>query len=83
MNSIKLNIPQLDAEGFRQLVKANKNLQLERASTGEVIIIPLRSPLTGNQNSAIATQLASWIEKSGLGIGFDSSTGFNITNVAV
>ncbi|MEM6404004.1 MAG: Uma2 family endonuclease [Cyanobacteria bacterium P01_D01_bin.116] len=83
MNSIKLNIPELDAEGFRQLVKANENLQLERASTGEVIIIPLRSPLTGNQNSAIATQLASWIEKSGLGIGFDSSTRFNLPNGAV
>ena len=33
MNSIALNIPELDAEGFKQLCLANENLQLERAST--------------------------------------------------
>lgn len=76
MNTIALNFPQLHTEGFKQLVKANENLQLERASTGEVIIMPLRYPLTSSQNSAIAGQLGIWIEKTGLGNGFDSSTGF-------
>ncbi len=52
MNSIALNIPKLDAEGFKQLCLANENLQLERASTGEVIIMPLRYPFTSSQNSA-------------------------------
>jgi len=42
MNSIALNIPLLDAEGFKKLVKANENLQFELASTGEVIIMLLR-----------------------------------------
>lgn len=83
MNSIALNIPKLDAEGFKQLCLANKDLQLERASTGEVIIMPLRYPLTGSQNSAIIAQLAIWIEKTGLGIGFDSSTGFTLPSGAV
>lgn len=83
MNTIALNIPKLDAEGFKQLCSANENLQLERASTGEVIIIPLRYPLTGSKNSAIIAQLAIWIEKTGLGIGFDSSTAFTLPNGAV
>ncbi len=83
MNSIALNIPKLDAEGFKQLCLANENLQLERASTGEVIIMPLRYPFTSSQNSAIIAQLAIWIEKTGLGIGLDSSTGFTLANGAV
>ncbi len=83
MNTIALNFPQLHTEGFKQLVKANENLQLERASTGEVIIMPLRYPLTSSQNSAIAGQLGIWIEKTGLGNGFDSSTGFTLPNGAV
>lgn len=83
MNSIALNIPELDAEGFKQLCLANKNLRLERASTGEVIIMLLRYPFTSSQNSAITGQLGVWIEKTGLGIGFDSSTGFTLPNGAV
>ncbi len=82
MNTIALNIPQLDAKGFKQLVKANENLQLERLSTGEVIIIPLKYPLTG-ENSTIIMTLTNWIVNSGLGIGFDSSTRFNLPNGAV
>ena len=83
MNSIALNIPKLDAEGFKQLCLANEDLQLERASTGEVTIMPLRYPFTSSQNSAITGQLEVWIEKTGLGIGFDSSTGFTLPNDAV
>ena len=50
MNSIALNIPKLDAEGFKQLCLANEDLQLERASTGEVIIMSPTYPWTGKKN---------------------------------
>ncbi len=79
MNTIALNIPKLDAQGFKKLCLANQNLRLERASTGEVMIIPLKD----NQNSVIITQLTTWIEKTGLGISFDSFTGFTLPNGAV
>jgi Uma2 family endonuclease len=83
MNTIALNIPKLDADGFKQLCLANEDLQLERASTGEVIIMAPTYPWTGKKNFSLIYQLASWIEKTGLGIGFDSSTGFTLPNGAV
>ncbi|MFE1746443.1 Uma2 family endonuclease [Coleofasciculus sp. H7-2] len=83
MNAITLNIPHLTAEGFAQLCQANEDLQLERAATGEVILMPPTYPWTGKQNFSLLAQLAAWIEQTGLGIGFDSSTGFTLPNEAV
>jgi Uma2 family endonuclease len=76
MNAITLNIPNLGAEGFKELCQANQDLQLERAATGEVIIMPPAYPWTGKKNFSLIGELAVWIEKTGLGIGFDSSSGF-------
>ncbi len=39
--------------------------------------------MDGKKNFSLIYQLASWIEKTGLGIGFDSSTGFTLPNGAV
>jgi Uma2 family endonuclease len=83
MNAITLNIPNLGIEGFYELCQANQNLQLERTATGEVIIMPPTYPWTGKKNFSLIGQLAVWIEKTGLGIGFDSSTGFTFPNGAV
>jgi Uma2 family endonuclease len=83
MNAITLNIPNLGMEGFYELCQANQNLQLERTATGEVIIMPPTYPWTGKKNFSLIGQLAVWIEKTGLGIGFDSSTGFTFPNGAV
>ena len=49
MNTIALNIPKLDAESFKQLCLANEDLQLERASTGEVIIMSPTYPWMGKK----------------------------------
>ncbi|MEH1873795.1 Uma2 family endonuclease [Nostoc sp.] len=83
MNAITLNIPNLGIKGFYELCQANQNLQLERAATGEVIIMPPTYPWTGKKNFSLIGQLAAWIEKTGLGIGFDSSSGFTFPNGAV
>ncbi|MEH2061238.1 MAG: Uma2 family endonuclease [Nostoc sp.] len=83
MNAITLNIPNLGIEGFYELCQANQNLQLERTATGEIIIMPPTYPWTGKKNFSLIGQLAIWIEKTGLGIGFDSSSGFTFPNGAV
>lgn len=44
--------------------------------------MPPTFPWTGKQNFSLVAQLGAWIERTGLGIGFDSSTGF-IPNGAV
>jgi Uma2 family endonuclease len=83
MDTITLTIPRLSAEGFLELCKANQDLQLERTATGEVIIMPPTFSWTGKQNSGINAQLWNWNDQTGLGIVFDSSTGFTLPNSAV
>ncbi|MBE9188993.1 Uma2 family endonuclease [Gloeocapsopsis crepidinum LEGE 06123] len=83
MNTITLKIPRLTAKEFVELCQANEHLQLERTATGEVIVMPPTYPWTGKQNFSLSVQLGAWIEKTGLGIGFDSSTGFTLPNGAV
>lgn len=83
MNTITLTIPHLSAEDFLELCKANQDLQLELTATGEVIIMPPTFSWTGKQNSGLNAQLWNWNDKTGLGIVFDSSTGFTLPNGAV
>ena len=83
MNAITLTIPHLSAEGFLELCEANQDLQLEHAATGEVIVMPPTFPWTGKQNSGLNAQLWNWNDQTGLGVAFDSSTGFTLPNGAV
>lgn len=83
MNTISLKIPHLTPEKFEQICQGNQELQLERTATGELIVMPPTTPWTGNQNFGLIVQLGIWIENSGLGKGFDSSTGFTLLNGAV
>lgn len=83
MNAIALTIPHLNAKGFVELCQVNQDLQLELAATGEIIIMPPTYPWTGKKNFGIAGQLWAWNDRTNLGIGFDSSTGFTLPNGAV
>ncbi len=83
MNAITLTIPRLSAKDFIELCQANQDLQLELTATGEVIIMPPTYPWTGKQNFGLIGQLWTWIDRTGLGLGFDSSTGFTLPNGAV
>lgn len=83
MNAITLTIPHLTSDGFVELCQANEELQLERAATGEVMIMPPTFPWTGKQNSGLNAQLWYWNDQRSLGIVFDSSTGFTLSNGAV
>lgn len=82
-NTITLNIPHLTPQDFAELCEANQELRMERSATGEVIIMPPTFPWTGKQNFGLLGQLWAWCDRTGLGVGFDSSTGFTLANGAV
>jgi Uma2 family endonuclease len=83
MNAITLTIPRLSPADFIELCQANQDLQLELTATGEVLIMPPTFSWTGKQNSGLNAQLWNWNDQTGLGIVFDSSTGFTLPNSAI
>ena len=83
MNHITLTIPNLSSKDFVKLCEVNRDLRLERAATGEVIVMPPTTPWTGKKNGEVYGQLWLWNRQTGLGKTFDSSTGFTLPNGAV
>jgi Uma2 family endonuclease len=73
----------LTAEQFEQVCRDNPDLRLELTSTGGLIVMPPAGSKTGKRNFQLCGQFATWVEKDGTGIGFDSSTGFTLPNKAV
>ena len=68
---------------FLRLCRANPDLRLERTATGELIIMPPAGSETGGRNLELAGQLYNWVKASGLGVAFDSSSGFTLPNGAI
>ncbi|HEY9635094.1 MAG TPA: Uma2 family endonuclease [Coleofasciculaceae cyanobacterium] len=82
-HAIPVNIPPtlkltLTHEQFVQLAIANRDLQLERTATGELIVMALTRGTTGNRNSDTEGQVWLWNRQTRLGKTFNSSTGFQI-----
>lgn len=80
-----LNLPdsiKLTKEAFLEFVAANPELQLERTSTGELVIMPPTGGETGDRNDEISFQLRAWNKQTKLGKTFNSSTGFTLPNGA-
>lgn len=70
-------------EQFAILAAANRELRLERTSTGELIVTPPTGSETGKRNLSISRQLGNWYEANDtLGEAFDSSAGFELPNGA-
>jgi Uma2 family endonuclease len=63
---------------FYQLCQQNRDLRFERTAQGDLITIPPTGGEIGNWNLEIAYQLQAWSRSNGLGIAFDSSTGFEL-----
>lgn len=84
MYSVTLNLNQiikLTDEQFYQLATAHPDLQIERSPEGELVIIPPTGGESGKRNFSLLGQLWSWVQQnSELGVGFDSSTEFNLPN---
>jgi Uma2 family endonuclease len=84
---IALNIPPaltltVTREQFVELAIANRELQLERTATGELIVNPPTGGETGKRNLSIEAQLWVWNQQAKLGEAFNSSTGFHLPNGA-
>jgi len=85
---LSLNLPeelllQVTPEQFAKLAIANRDLRLERTATGVLIVTPPTGGESGHRNFNLTTQLGTWFEANDtLGIGFDSSTGFELPNGA-
>ncbi|MFO5441162.1 MAG: Uma2 family endonuclease [Dolichospermum sp.] len=81
--TVMVNIPttitlKISHEQFLDLALANRDLQLERNATGELIIMPPTGSYTGKINFDIAGQLWFWNRQTKLVEAFDSSTGFHL-----
>jgi Uma2 family endonuclease len=72
----------LTDEQFFEFCQINRDLQIERAATGEILVMPPTGSETGNRNARLIVQLGIWAERDGTGIYFDSSTGFTLPNGA-
>jgi Uma2 family endonuclease len=85
MSTLTLNlnpIISLSDEQFYDLCAKNPELKLERAATGELVIMSPTGGETGRYNSNLNLELGLWNRQTKLGIVFDSSTGFKLPNGA-
>ncbi|MEH2350758.1 MAG: Uma2 family endonuclease [Nostoc sp.] len=85
--SIAVNIPPtltltVTHEQLVELAIANRDLQLERTVTGELVVMAPTGGTTGNRNLDIEGQLWFWNRQTRLGKTFNSSTGFHLPNGA-
>jgi Uma2 family endonuclease len=72
----------LTDDQFFEFCQINRDLQIERTATGELLIMPPTGTETGGRNFNLIGQLWAWVNQDGTGIGFDSSTGFKLPNGA-
>ncbi|MEA5497667.1 Uma2 family endonuclease [Limnoraphis robusta Tam1] len=76
------SIIQFTDEQFYQLCRDNPDVKFERNAKGEIIILSATVGITGNLNSEIAADFAIWNRQTKLGVCFDSSTCFKLSNSA-
>lgn len=74
--------PKMNDQEFFMLCQVNPDLQIERTSKGDLIIIPPTGGETGRLNFILNGLFYTWVVSDGSGIGFDSSTGFTLPNGA-
>jgi Uma2 family endonuclease len=82
---LTVNLPAfapMNHEQFYEFCLANRDLRIERTTSGDVVIMSPAFSDTGNRNFNLAAQLWNWTEQDGTGIGFDSSAGFTLPNGA-
>jgi Uma2 family endonuclease len=82
---ITLNIESvmtLTAEQFKQLCYANPEAKLELTAKGELVVMSPTGGESGIRNTEIIYQLQAWSKATRLGVVFDSSTMFQLSNKA-
>lgn len=69
-------------EKFAELCRLNPELQIERTSEGELVIVAPTGGKTGRRNVKLTVAFGLWAEMDGTGESFDSSTLFTLPNGA-
>ncbi len=85
MTALILNLSptiELTDEQFFQLCQHNQDLRIERTAQGELIIMPPTGWGSGSRNARLTARLGNWTDTNGIGIAFDSSTGYTLPNGA-
>jgi Uma2 family endonuclease len=67
---------------FFDLCQLNRDLRIECTSQGDLVIMPPTGGETGRMNFELTALFGRWVQADGSGIGFDSSTGFTLSNGA-
>lgn len=68
---------------FERICSHNPDWRLERTAEGDLAIMPPAGGESGAGNAALTAYLYLWTRRTGLGICFDSSTGFRLPNGAI
>lgn len=61
---------------FFAFCRQNPEMRIEQTAEGDWVIMAPAGGETGSRNNEIARQLGNWAGQDGLGVAFDSSTGF-------
>jgi Uma2 family endonuclease len=69
-------------EEFAELCRLNPELQIERTSEGELVIVAPTGGKTGLRSAQLTLAFGLWAESNGTGQSFDSSTLFSLPNGA-
>ena len=67
---------------LEQLCRENPDLRFETDKHGKLIIMSPTGSESGKRNSSLLAQVWNWNRQSKLGVVFDSSTGFKLSNGA-
>lgn len=76
-------VAQLTDDQFFALCQINRDIQIERTASGELILMPPTSGETSHRNADLVTDLNIWNRRAKLGIVFDSNGGFNLPSGAM
>ena len=78
---IQTDRPMSDDE-FYEFCTRSPDLQIERAATGEIILMPPAGFETGYRNNELGRQLGYWARADGRGVALDSNTEYLLPNGA-
>lgn len=68
---------------FYDFCQQNRDQKFERRADGTIELMSLTGGESGRRNSRLTSRLDRWAEDAGLGVVFDSSTGFRLPSGAV
>ena len=76
-------LQRLSEDEFYAFCQQNRDQKFERRADGTIELMSLTGGESGRRNSRLTSRLDRWAEDTGLGVVFDSSTGFRLPNGAV